>query len=157
MSLQFCCSCSRAPCAATKSWPAPPPRPPRSQQQALLTRDRLGVLSPLRASPRAKRAKRRTRKKTKRVCKDILIHILHPFSYKIKASVWIIVSVGHRRRGWKPGGPAVYGPGQSAQQVCRQRDAYPVLTLLPVGVELVCRALAGSRSGLTHLQVNTLH
>lgn len=65
--LQFSFSSSPVPCVAAKCWPAPPPPLHQSQEAARVVLDRLELLSLLRANLLVKKAKRKTKKKTKRV------------------------------------------------------------------------------------------
>lgn len=64
---QCFCNCSPAPFVAVKSWPAPPLR--HSPVEALAVLDRLELHSPLRASHPVRRARKRTKRKTKMVSK----------------------------------------------------------------------------------------
>lgn len=63
----YFCNCSPVPCVAVRCWPPLPPPRHHSQVEAPVVLDRQEPLSPLRASPLVKRAKRRTERRTKRV------------------------------------------------------------------------------------------
>lgn len=63
--LQCCCSCSPVPFVAARCWPAPLLHP--FQEAALVVLDKRELPRPHRASLPVKRAKRKTRRKTKTV------------------------------------------------------------------------------------------
>lgn len=48
----------------------------------------------------------------------------------------------------------MYGPGEPAEQVCRQGDPHPVPALLPAGIQLLLSEVAGPLPGPAHLQVS---
>lgn len=67
---QCFCNCSPAPFVAVKWWPAPPLRPSLVEAAAVL--DRLEHHNPLRASRPVRRARKRTKRKTKMVRQSII-------------------------------------------------------------------------------------
>lgn len=64
---QYFCNCSPVPCVVVRCWPALLHPLHHSREEAPVVLDRQEVLSPLRASPPVKRAKKKTKRKTKRV------------------------------------------------------------------------------------------
>ena len=89
---QYFCNCSHVPCVAVRWWPTPPLH---HSLEAPVVLDRQEGLSPLRASPPVKRAKKKTRRKTKRVIAHTTCCLLRCYTLKAEAQVSLWTWTGY--------------------------------------------------------------